>query len=430
LTAAAPRAGDDATRRIIALASTISSKTDGSQLVTTMNAVSVSWGDHLSFGEGDGRLDDPDGLRRRLGAWHHELGAGILHWRLLRTRIPGRFAAGRGYAHPSRAAARRVTWNDLDVVPMLAHDAGLEAWLYVTLFDEGWPLRSRRARTVSHHNAMHGQHVAWQSALTRRHPEWVTMDRRGALQWGVPSLAYPEVRRAFIERWMAMITDTAFDGLFVCLRSQSRPADHGDQFGFNRPVRADLLARTGIDIHREGFHLQPWRDLLGEYLTMLLVELRAAVARARLKLGVGAARGDVIGPPLGNATLHWREWLRRGLIDQLVINQNSSQCPSMWHPLWPMHRGTGYVQNYLTGDGLPPLADQLRDAYAPAAAASGTRLLVARQWSERSADDERELAAVPGVTGLVFSSFRHDNPGAIRRGDWRAGAFPRSAPSA
>jgi hypothetical protein len=52
---------------------------------------------------------------------------------------------------------------------------------------------------------------------------------------------------------------------------------------------------------------------------------------------------------------------------------------------------------------------------------SGTRLFVARQWCERSVDEERELRAIPGVTGLVFSSFRHDNQAAIARGDWRAG---------
>ena len=41
-----------------------------------MNIVSVSWGDHLSFGEGDGRLDTPEKLRRRMPVWRDELGAG------------------------------------------------------------------------------------------------------------------------------------------------------------------------------------------------------------------------------------------------------------------------------------------------------------------------------------------------------------------
>ena len=72
---------------------------------TMSNIVSVSWGDHLSFGEGDGRLDTPEKLRRRLPVWRDELGAGSLHWRMLRSRIPGTYAAAPGYRHPSETAA-------------------------------------------------------------------------------------------------------------------------------------------------------------------------------------------------------------------------------------------------------------------------------------------------------------------------------------
>jgi hypothetical protein len=392
-----------------------------------MNVVSVSWADHLVFGEADGRLDTADKLARRIRAWRDELSAGALHWRVLRTRIAGRFHAARGYRHPSLTASRSLTWDDFDQVPALAHDAGLEAWLYVTVFDEGWPLASPRDRERSHHNAMHGQHVAWQSELTRTHPEWLVSDRaRRIRQPGVVCLAYPEARRALVERWTRLIAPTCFDGLFICFRSQSRPADHADQFGFNEPVRADFQTRYGADIRREDFDVQAWRDMLGEYITMLLVELRDALNREGLgdrRLGVGVARGDVLGPPLGNATLHWREWIRLRLIDRLVVGQNSSQCPSMWHQLWPMHRGNGYLQNYLDGHSLPELADHLRCEYAPVVEGSATQLLVARQWCLRSVDVERELRAISGVAGLVFSSFRHDNPQAIARGDWRAGSL-------
>ena len=391
-----------------------------------MNVVSVSWADHLVFGDEDGRLDTPEKLARRMRVWHDELGARTLHWRVLRTRIAGRFHAARGHRHPSLTASRSLTWDDFAEVPTLAHDAGLEAWLYVTVFDDGWPLASARERARSHHNAMHGQQVAWRSELTRTHPEWLVVDRTGRTrQPGVVSLAYPEARRALIDRWVGLVALTQFVGLFLCFRSQSRPADRGDQFGFNEPVRADFRARYGIDISRHEFDLRAWRDLLGEHITMLLTELRDELKRRGLadrRIGVGVVRGDVLGPPLGNTTLDWRNWISHGLVDHLIVDQNSSQCPSMWHQLWPMHRGTGYVQNYLDGHGLPELADHLRTTYAPAVEGSATQLFVARQWSQRCADEERELCAIPGVAGLVFSSFRHDNPAAIARGDWRAGA--------
>ena len=387
-----------------------------------MNIVSVSWLDHLSFGEGAGRLDTPEAVARRLSAWRDELGAGLLHWRMARSRIPGRFVAGRGYRHPSQTAARALAWDDFALVPALAHAAGFQAWLYVSLFDEGWPLARPRVRAVSYHNAMHGQHVAWQSELTRRHPAWITVDRAGRRrQWGVVSLAYPDARRAFVERWISLIAPTRFDGLFVCLRSQSQPADHADQFGFEDQVRTAFRARHGLDIRRDDFGLEAWCDLRGSYLTTLLGETREALARDGRGLAVGAVRGDVLGPPLGNATLPWRAWVGDGLIDHIVIDQNSSQCPSMWHQLWPMYRGTGYRQDYLTGRGLPSLEEHVRAVYAPEIVASRTALFVARQWCARNAKTEATLAALPGVAGLVFSSFRHDNPGALARGNWRAG---------
>ena len=391
-----------------------------------MNIVSVSWGDHLSFGEGDGRLDTPEKLHRRLPVWRDELGARALHWRMLRSRITGTYAAAPGYRHPSETAAGRLGWDDFQIVPAMARDAGLSPWLYVTVFDEGWPLAPDEVRRVSYHNEMHGQHVAWQSDLTRDHREWLVVDRDGReRQLGVVSLAYPEARRAFIERWLGLIEATAFDGIFLCLRSQSRPADRADQYGFNDPARRDFLERYGVDVTREPFDVQAWRDLLGSYLTALVSELRVALERAGKRLAVGCARGNVIGPPLGNAMLQWHDWVRLGLVDRLVIDQNSSQCPSMWHQLWPMHRGTGYTQNYLDGSGMPPLEEHVSRAYAPVIANSGVELFVARQWCERSPEVESRLSAVRGVSGLVFGSFRHDNPDAVRRNDWRAGHVER-----
>jgi len=139
-----------------------------------------------------------------------------------------------------------------------------------------------------------------------------------------------------------------------------------------------------------------------------------------LRLAVGAARGDVLGPPLGNATLQWRDWVKRRIIDELVINQNSSQCPSMWHHLWPMHRGYGYLQNYLDGFNMPPLVDHLSSDYEPVFRDHRVDLYVARQWEDRCEEEESRLLTQPIVKGLVFSSFRFDNPGPLARNDWTA----------
>jgi hypothetical protein len=219
---------------------------------------------------------------------------------------------------------------------------------------------------------------------------------------------------------MSLLEGTGFEGLFVCLRSQSKPAVWADQFGFNEPIRQAFLAKYGVDVLTEPFDRQAWRDLCGTFLTRFVAELSALVRAAGRSLGVGVPRGDVLGPPLGNATLEWRAWVRRGLVDALVIDQNSCQCPSMWHRLWPMHTGSGYLQDYVSGLGLQPLREDLEAVYGPAVRGTGTRLYVARQWRHRSLEEETAIRARAGVTGLVFGSFRHDNPGAIARGDWRA----------
>jgi hypothetical protein len=196
--------------------------------------------------------------------------------------------------------------------------------------------------------------------------------------------------------------------------------DYADQHGFNDPVSKEYLKRYGIDIRTEDFDLQRWRDLLGEFLTRFLRELRKTLSAEQLLLSVGVPRGSILGPPMGNTTLQWPIWIQDGLIDQLIIDQNSSQCPSMWHALWPMHRGHGYLQNYLDGLGMSSLEEDIVNTYAPIADGADTKLYLARQWQERSETKEKELLQIPSVEGLVFSSFRHDNPGPIRRNDWHA----------
>ncbi len=385
------------------------------------NIVSVSWSDHLVFGEGDGRLTTIEALKRRMDCWKQQLNAGCIHWRCTRDRINGRFYQGRGYKHFYRAAKSQVEWDDFDVVPEIAHAQSIQVFLYVSLFDEGWLLLPKKIREVSYHNRMHGQHVSWQSDFSRTNPEYASVDRTlRNHQWGVLCLGYPEVRKHFIRRYIRLLRGGNFDGLFLCLRTQSRPAEHADQYGFNTPIQQEYLKRYGVDIRNEDFDLQIWRDLLGEYLTRFLKELREELSTEQVSLAIGVPRGSILGPPMGNITLQWPIWVEAGIVDQLIIDQNSSQCPSMWHALWPMHRGYGYLQNYMNGHGMNLLDEDIVKTYAPVFDGNNSKLYIARQWQARSDAKEKELLRLPDVAGLVFSSFRHDNPGPIRRNNWIA----------
>jgi len=383
------------------------------------NIVSVSWTDHLVFGKDDGRLNTVDALNRRMKKWQTELGAGILHWRCSRDRINGRFYSGKGYRHFFQAKKTTTDLDDFKVVPHLAHKLGLEVYLYVSLFDEGWPLAPKRIREKSYHNKMHGQHVSWQSDFSKTHSDDVVVDRTlKHRQWGVMCLGNPEVRKHFIRRYRRLLESGDFDGLFVCLRSQSKPADFADQYGFNEPIRQEYLNSHGKDIWIEDFDLKLWRNLLGDYLTVFLTELRHAIRDLDMMIAVGVPRGSILGPPLGNTTLQWPKWVREGIIDHLIIDQNSSKCPSMWHELWPMHRGYGYLENYLNGDGMMTLEEDLSRTYGPILDGNPAKLYIARQWQNRSDAQEKDLLKHLSVQGLVFSSFRFDNPGPIRRNDW------------
>jgi hypothetical protein len=314
-----------------------------------------------------------------------------------------------------------VDWDFFSVVPEIAHHHGIKAYLYVSIFDEGFPLAPPEVRATSYHNAMHGQHITWQSEFSQQHPEFALVDQSGVKrQWGVLCLAYPEVRAQFRKRFGRWLRRGDWDGLFVCLRSQSKPAEFADQYGFNSPVLQDYLERHGVDILEEDFDLGSWRDLRGEYLNRTIEDLRDMTDALGVRLALGLPRGDILGPPLDNRTLDWRSWVQRGFVDELVINQNSSRCPSMWHDLWPMHRGVGYLQNYLDSFNLPPIIKHLNKDYAPVFEGSQVRLYIARQWDHRSSEEEQILVNHPTVSGLVFSSFRFDNPAAVSRGDWVA----------
>ena len=386
------------------------------------NIASVSWPDALVFGEGNGRLLTADAVARRMDAWREELGAATLHWREVRTRHTqaGTFAAP-GNPRTHQRIIDTIDWDDFAVVPRLAHERGMRAELYVSVLDEGRPLLSQRERGRSFHNAMHGQHVTWQTRFSRANPEFTVVDRVGeARQWGVLSYGYPEVREHYRRRIRAYTDGYDWDGVFLCLRTQARPAAFADQFGFNEPVRAAMRERCGVDILREDFDLDAWREEQGEFFTTFLRELRSDLKPRGISISVGVQRGDIIGPPIGNWPIAWRTWADEGLIDALVVDQNSSQCPSMWHGLWPMHRGYGYLQNPLSDLNLPPLDTMMREDYGPVAEQTGIGLFVARQWHERQPEREAALAALPGVAGLAFSTFRHDNPESLERGDFRA----------
>ncbi len=356
--------------------------------IRTMNIVSVSWGDHLSFGEGDGRLDTPEKLRRRLPVWRDELGAGALHWRMLRSRIPGTYCGGSRLPSSRRRRQRgRLGWDDFTIVPAMAREAGLSPWLYVTVFDEGWPLASASTCVASAITTRcTGSTSRGRAILTRDHPQWlvsIAPDASGRRAWSRCRIPRRVVRSS-IDGCVSSSRRSS-TGLFVCLRSQSRPADTADQFGFNEPARRDFLERYGVDVTRESFDIQAWRDLLGSYLTALVSELRIALGRIgkrsgdrlrpRRRAGPAARQHDAAVARLG-APRPRRSSRHRSELVAVPVDVASAVADASRHGLraelsrW--HRNAATRRTPVI------------DVCARASPSSAVELFVARQWCERS----------------------------------------------
>ncbi|TDD96416.1 hypothetical protein [Actinomadura rubrisoli] len=369
------------------------------------NLISVSWGDHLEFGLGDGALSSADAVDRAVGRWQDELGGGAVLWR---ERRSARWYA-RTFQAPGVSARRPSISKELDfdehaVIVESAHRRGMKAFVYVTVFDEGWPLDL----------GWGGGYETWQSHYVIRNPGHQIVDREGsAYLHGVLCFGYPEVRRYKLGVIRRLLAEYDWDGVFICTRSQSRPAPHADWFGFNEPVVEEFRARHGVDIRHQDFDLETWRRLRGEGFTQFLREVQADLRPKGQALLVGIPRASYIGPPIGNMHLDWPLWVREEIVDGLIIDQVAARCPSTWIWMWPStEQGYGYVENE-----QPPLDKDLAGRWA-AVAEGGRELYLARQWHDFDREENDRLSGLPGVGGLVFSSFRYDNPDVVRWDVW------------
>ena len=63
------------------------------------------------------------------------MGAIALHWRQIRYHIKhGLFFAESGLKQPLDRIKNNLEWDDFEIVPKLAHENGMKANLYVSLF--------------------------------------------------------------------------------------------------------------------------------------------------------------------------------------------------------------------------------------------------------------------------------------------------------
>jgi len=353
-------------------------------------ALNVSWGDHIMVCRGTARLDTPEKIRRAMRYWKEEIGVTDVFWRVSALFLEEDFVFHKEARtrYPEVARAIFARFDPVAAAVREAHACGLRIYAYHTIFDEGCPP-----------SVLYGGKVPfpWQSKFTIAHPEYLVVDRGGQNKhWGVMEYGYPAVRRYKVQQFRRLIERYDFDGVSVCTRSHSPPAEFADQYGFNEPVVRAYRERYGIDIRTQPFDKEKWRRLRGEFLTQFFRELRTALPRKKVLAAI--PRGQYIGPPYGNLRLDWETWIREGLVDGLVVGVVSGK----W--LYPNQsrsdREKGYLCSQEEGLGVGPVAHDIEHVYGPKCRAHGRALFV----PAASPDSATALLRLPGVTGVMFSS--------------------------
>lgn len=363
---------------------------------SAQNAINVSWGDNIVIYEGQAKLDTPERIAACMDDWQRLGSVETVYWRASSWRLAN-YMKPRHDSFPRYFDEVKRIWdqfNPFEVAAREAHARGMRLYAYQTIFDEGSPESVKYGDSTP---------FPWQSFFTIAHPEYLVTDREGKQrQWGVMEYAYTEVREYMLAGMCRLIDEHDFDGLYVCTRTHSRPAESADQLGFNEPVVEAYRAKYGVDILTEQFDAQKWRDLRGEFVTQFLRELRAAMKERGKRLAVAIPRGDIVGPPYGNMTLDWRTWVSEGLVDELVVGPTSGS----WHypSMKDKDRERGYLASQDEGWGAPSVDQIIDDLHGPLCEEHGVRLLVPGGWGSRTARERIEASPLSGYA-LNASSF-------------------------
>ncbi len=251
-----------------------------------------------------------------------------------------------------------------------ARARGMEIWGMGTLWDWGAP-----ADTPTFNDYP----FPFESQLKRAHPEWAPADKHGARRQGGPlELGYPEARKALVELTVRETLKAGYDGICLLTYVENYALRFQDEFGYSDPIVKDFQQQYKLDLRTEPFRRfasrEDWLRLRGGYVTAFLRELKAALEKHKVKLGMVVNSNDPRQPQSWNvpelvltAGSHHMDvdtWVREGLVDALLIYGNNSG-PSQVKTLEDLRflaRGTKTEVSVLTSgpfrEGWKPFQDQ------------------------------------------------------------------------
>ena len=151
------------------------------------------------------------------------------------------------------------------------------------------------------------------------------------LQNGPLEYAYPECRKAVVDRLVDFVNSSDYDGLCLYTYCENFTLRYPDEFGYSQPIVDEFKKRYNVDIRTQAFDKDAWARLRGEYLTSLLVDLKARLASHQKKLVVWLSADDSHLPmtwhsggdgktrTAGHIYMDWKEWIRRDAVDELCV---------------------------------------------------------------------------------------------------------------
>jgi len=335
------------------------------------NLINVSWGDQIMVARGDSQLDEPNKIRRALKAWQQDDGGRTILWRgssyYIKRYYERRIDSDNKFIQDYYQKVEEIT-KQFDPIRLVREETkknDQKLLIYMTIYDHGAPTSELYGGSTP---------FPWQDRFTIEHPRYQTVDRQGNYHYGVLEMAYAESRQLMVDRIKTFVDEFDAEGVYVCSRTHSLPALHGDQFGFSEPVVAEYQKRYGINILQdarfdyqsdeyasEDEALENWRKLRGEYLTQFFRQLRQALPDKVIYAGI--PRGRYAGPPYGNRYLDWESLVKERLVDGLVLGVFAGK--NLHPPLYIPHAQIGYLSSEDDRIGIPSPEEAVKNIYGP-----------------------------------------------------------------
>jgi len=210
--------------------------------------------------------------------------------------------------------------NSNKIAVKAGHDRGMEVWIAYGLFDNGSPADV----------GFGGFPYAAEDKIRIEHPEWAPVNKYGTWKQGGPiEFAYPGARKAMVDYFTKFLVDGNYDGIAFLTYVENYSMRYEDEFGYSQPIVDEFKKRHGVDIRTQEFDRDAWAKLRGEYLTMFMRELHAALSKHSKKIAISP---DGLKPNLpciwnvapnvrtvGRLWMDIETWVKEGIIDELSL---------------------------------------------------------------------------------------------------------------